>query len=408
MNRYPDAWTGPSAIKAKARRLWETGRLGSAALGGEPELFPLRIALKGPASRDWARHLLEIQAWVADLQAAASGWDLEWREVAHRELGRNRLPVAAVLRDAAAALELLGKAAQGRRLLALRAALVERWPTLDAWCVGHPHQLLEWAEEWPTILACLDWFAAHPRPGCYARQIDAPGVHGKFVERQRGLLASLLVLAVPATVVEAAPGGAEAFNRRFGLLDKPALVRLRFLDPALAPDLGGAWAPSELSLRSEEFADQLGGLLLPQGLRQVLVLENEITWLALPPLAGTLAILGSGYGFAHLATARWLERLQLWYWGDLDSHGLAILNQFRGLFPAARSLLMDRATLLAHRALWTAEPSPAAASLTHLTPDEAAVRADLASLQPGRAIRLEQERIGWSWMVAALKRHLAD
>ena len=111
MNRYPDAWTGPSAIKAKARRLWETGRLGSAALGGEPELFPLRIALKGPASRDWARHLLEIQAWVADLQAAASGWDLEWREVAHRELGRNQAaaPVAAGMAEELRLHQLRGK-----------------------------------------------------------------------------------------------------------------------------------------------------------------------------------------------------------------------------------------------------------------------------------------------------------
>lgn len=61
-----------------------------------------------------------------------------------------------------------------------------------------------------------------------------------------------------------------------------------------------------------------------------------------------MVIFGAGYGFDNLAEARWLGMLEIHYWGDIDTHGFAILNQLRKYFPHAQSLLMDRETLLAH------------------------------------------------------------
>ena len=47
-----------------------------------------------------------------------------------------------------------------------------------------------------------------------------------------------------------------------------------------------------------------------------------------------------------------------------------ILNRLRHRFGHARSMLMDRATLLAHRDQWVTEPRPAAATWTSWTPSE--------------------------------------
>ncbi len=58
---------------------------------------------------------------------------------------------------------------------------------------------------------------------------------------------------------------------------------------------------------------------------------------------------------------------------------------------------MDRATLVAHRDRWVREPSPTAARLDRLAPDEAALYADLVADRLGEAVRLEQERIDWAW-----------
>ena len=92
------------------------------------------------------------------------------------------------------------------------------------------------------------------------------------------------------------------------------------------------------------------------------------------------------------------------YWGDIDTHGFAILNRLRHHLPHARSMLMDRATLLDHRDHWTTESSPTAATLDRLDQAESALYADLVSDAYGRSVRLEQERISF----AAVEKAVAD
>lgn len=81
-----------------------------------------------------------------------------------------------------------------------------------------------------------------------------------------------------------------------------------------------------------------------------------------------------------------------------STHGFAILDQLRGYFPHVASFLMDRETLLAHRLHWGEEPEPVRHDLSRLAPEEAAVYADLRfdRLQP--RLRLEQERVGFTWL----------
>ncbi|MFO0207488.1 MAG: Wadjet anti-phage system protein JetD domain-containing protein, partial [Betaproteobacteria bacterium] len=107
---------------------------------------------------------------------------------------------------------------------------------------------------------------------------------------------------------------------------------------------------------------------------------------------------GAGYGWEPLARASWLHRCQLHYWGDIDTHGFAILDQLRGYFPGAASFLMDRATLLAHRLHWGEEPDPARHDLSRLTPEETAVYDDLRFDLHQPRLRLEQERVGFGWL----------
>ncbi len=120
-------------------------------------------------------------------------------------------------------------------------------------------------------------------------------------------------------------------------------------------------------------------------------------------MARAIAVFGAGYGWEALARAGWLQRCRLHYWGDIDTHGFAILDRLRGYFPHATSFLMDRETLLAHRLHWGEEPEPVRHDLSRLTTEEAAVYDDLRfdRLQPG--LRLEQERVGFGWLIAQLR-----
>ncbi|MEI7708931.1 MAG: Wadjet anti-phage system protein JetD domain-containing protein [Chlorobium sp.] len=55
-----------------------------------------------------------------------------------------------------------------------------------------------------------------------------------------------------------------------------------------------------------------------------------------------------------------------------------------------------------HRTLWGVEPSPETGILTRLTTEESAFYDQLRLNDLGSQIRLEQEKIGFKWLVEAL------
>jgi hypothetical protein len=172
-----------------------------------------------------------------------------------------------------------------------------------------------------------------------------------------------------------------------------ALVRFRILDPDLF--IAGL---NDVSVPAEQFA----GLSLNAD--TVFITENEINGLAFPDLPGAIVIFGLGYGLDRLARISWLESKQIIYWGDIDTHGFAILNRLRHHLPHARSMLMDRATLEQHRELWGQEPKQRRfiGQLDRLRPEEQALYEDLRDDLLGERVRLEQERIDFGWLRQSL------
>jgi hypothetical protein len=213
--------------------------------------------------------------------------------------------------------------------------------------------------------------------GMYLRQVDVPGVDTKFIERHKGVLSEFLDAQLDPSRVHVAPD----FAGRYGFLRKPGYVRFRVA--------GGFRGFSELSVRADEFT------AAPDGTARAYVIENEITYLAFPLPVAAMAILGSGYAVPVLQPLGWLSSLDVVYWGDIDTHGFAILDRLRHHLPRVRSVLMDRATLLGHRDQWVTEPSQTPAVLGRLDGAESALYADLISDTYAPSVRLEQERISF-------------
>jgi hypothetical protein len=174
-------------------------------------------------------------------------------------------------------------------------------------------------------------------------------------------------------------------------------ARLRRLDgAAVIPWDAGGDGPTEVTVRISDL------VRFPVAARRVIILENEITYHALPVLDDAVAIVGGGYAISRLAPLRWLCDKDISYWGDLDTHGFAILDRLRSAFPRAGSLLMDRATLETHRDHWAREGRQQLGPLTRLTLDEAELHRDLVEGVYGEHVRLEQERIRFGVVEAAL------
>jgi hypothetical protein len=136
--------------------------------------------------------------------------------------------------------------------------------------------------------------------------------------------------------------------------------------------------------------------------RTVFVVENELNGLCFPARHDSLVVFGLGYGVSLLERLPWLATKETYYWGDIDTHGLAMLDRARAVLPGLRSFLMDQTTLLAHRLSWVREPRPHEGALARLTLEERALYDDLSSGTHGDSIRLEQERVGFEWLERAL------
>ena len=388
-------WTTAAELREQVLRRWEKGDL-LAHLVAPADLFPLRLVLRAPRSADWSERFGEVRDWSARLrEGCASGYRLEMREVRHRVVGANAVPDRAFVDTFEAAVRLASKAREVRVFQTVLEATRKREPALLPWLQRQPLRALALAEPWPRLLDLAAWLRAHPRPGIYLRQVDLPGIHSKFIEAHRAALAELLDLALPADAVDAAASGVTQFARRYGFKDKPSRVRLRFLDPAFPAWVAGA--DTDCTISHDAFAR------LNPAVARVFITENEINYLAFPPTQDSLLVFGAGYGFDALAHALWLADRALHYWGDIDTHGFAILDQLRSRWPHAQSFLMDRPTLLAHRAQWTDEPQPTQRDLTHLSAEERALYDDLRWLRlQDTPLRLEQERIGFGWVERAV------
>ena len=267
-------WTRPADLRAQVQRRWSRGELLAARVTGA-RLFPMTLRLKNPTGGEIAADFEAVRAWIAELRAASAeqrghGYTLTWQSVRNRVHGSNDLPTGAVAPTAEDALALIGRRSEARRFDALVAATRKRLPALVDWLARRPLKALEYADDWPRLLTLVEWFVAHPRPGCYRRQLDIPGVDTKFIQTRRQLIAELLDLAVPPEAVDADHTGAAGFDARYGLRDKPARLRFRLLDERLA--IAGL---TDLAVRADEFAAMELDRADPPVTR-VFITENEI------------------------------------------------------------------------------------------------------------------------------------
>ncbi|MET3919934.1 Wadjet anti-phage system protein JetD domain-containing protein [Arthrobacter sp. UYEF20] len=411
-------WTTLADLRAQSLKAWGSGTQLRELL--EPsDAYPRRRPLKRPTAATLRSDYAAARAWAAELFAATGHFTMETAEVGRTTIGSNLLPAAAVFETVEDEIAFVGRTRDAARFRGLAEELSALEPAFRAWALKRPLQLLELGGDALTAARVSLWLRDNPDPGIYVRQLSLPGVHTKFIEHHRKVIGELAeelragpplltdtgtdtaaddvlpdVAAEPGSLLGQAPARTPAarFAARHGFLHPPELVRFRALDPVTTL-LGDA---RDLTLTAEAFST----LNLP--VQRVIVTENLVNFLALPEHPGTLAIYGGGYGFSSLRDAGWLRSCEVVYWGDLDTHGFRILDQLRAVHPHVASVLMDEATLLAHRDAWGSEPSPSRAALTRLTDEEAIVFKSLGNDDYGSAVRLEQELIRWDWALERL------
>lgn len=344
----------------------------------------MRIALGSPSEAE-AREQFELLGdWIRSwrrFEAAHDSLKVSWTSRRWRSLGLQELPAHLLLESPTQVAELVDQAGLWRQAQHRFQSLVKGWPA----CAEVLSRHFEWLarapqEEVERLTKMVTWLLEHPASGLYPRQIPLAGMDSKWLEHHQVLTSSLLAVL--------RPGNSGNWLEACGLRPLPEkVVRLRLLDPELRARLGGL---GDLSLPWKE----LEGWRLP--VRRVFIVENLQSALAFHDLPGSLVFMALGYDVQGLGRLPWLSGLPCICWGDIDTHGLAILARLRKVLPQVVSLMMDEETLLYQRDLWVEEPQQNPASeLAELTETEADLYRGLKEQRWGQNVRLEQERIAW-------------
>jgi len=391
------SWSTPTDVVASLRRRWDSGSL-LARYAANDDWEPIGLPIRAPTATEVASDFGAVQDWVRSWTAPGRhGFRVETAAVGGRVVGLNELPRRAWVDSYADAWRILQtadlvRAFESSLSLAEEGALAEDGaPRVAEWARAHPMAVLQAGKAWDELLRTVRWIDANAASHHYLREIDVPGVDTKFIEQHRAILTTLLEVQLDPERIDGSRPRSD-FAGRFGFLTKPEYVRMRALSGDLIPGF------SEVTLRVDELAGR------PPGFGTFVIVENEVTFLALPDATDAVAILSGGYAVSRLSRLPWLAERRILYWGDLDTHGFAMLSQLRAAFSHTTSLLMDRATLLAHEGQWVREPKPTNARLPGLNEAEHALYVDLIEDRYGIAVRLEQERIAFSAVRAALSR----
>jgi hypothetical protein len=370
----------PEELRRRLQSRWQNQRRNWLLGQGE---WPLSLSTESPTEAkvlaEWAR----FDAWLA-----------QWRVIAQRHtdavryeartwsrVGEQNLPCAWQFASPEAVAFELGYSTAWSRAKQ-RFAVLAAWKDDAVWHVElsrHFDLLADLDEgEFQRLSTVVEWLWRQPASGLYPRQLPIAGIDTKWLDSYRGVTTAWV------GVLQASE--AREFYAVTGLRAAPDRLRMRLLDRELCDAIGGL---SDIEAPAEEFIN----LKLPA--RQALIVENLVTGLACETLPGTVVFMRRGYAVEALAKLPWLARLPVYYWGDIDTHGLAILSRLRGYLPQTKSLMMDEATLLAFKTLWGREEKPAAPELAHLTETEQQL---YRALREGeyKQVRLEQERIAWN------------
>ncbi|MCK5188941.1 MAG: hypothetical protein KAR12_02670 [Methylococcales bacterium] len=382
----------PKILKQRVLKIWQRGDIHRAWLQ-KNTCFPLEIQLKSLSAKNLLSNFSEVQDVIHALRqdSKKQGYLISDKAISHRQLGEQSIPAVIIFKTEVLLLHYISKTAEFTQFKILIEQTLQQDALLLDWLIRYPFKVMQYADVWSQLLKVCHYFETYPQPGCYIRQLDIKAVDSKFIEQHKSILNELLTQTLAETDYQAEITGLSnhGFERRYGLRYDQPLIRLRILDASLA-----VHGLTDLTLTVSEFKQ------FNIAVKIVFIAENKVNGLAFPDFPKAIVIFGLGYAVNLLANVQCLHDRSLYYWGDIDTHGFAILSRLRCYYPQAKSLLMDKKTLeqFVHLSVYESLTSSEQKLLSHLTDDEN----DLYQLLQKNLLRLEQERIAFTYLRDAL------
>lgn len=353
-------------------------------LDAHEKLWPFEVKLGIPTENQAKQQLADVRTWVETWQSWNGIGELIWRDKHWRTVGTQSVPEKIIFNTPSDVTQWIDETERWERAKQRYSYFISRWPMLSPKLTRYYDLLADYSElDYQRLLDMISWIILNPDSNLYIRQLPVSGLDSKWLEGRKSILSDLI------RIIKAEPSNKEEFFKLYGIKMPPQLIRVRILDHELRKNIGGL---GDISVPVE----QLAKLDIP--VKNIFIVENLQTGLAFGDLPGTIVIMQLGYGVDVLGSLPWLTKAHCVYWGDLDTHGFAILSRARTYLPELESVLMNEETLHSHEELWVEEKvQHGAEALPMLTNNEQAVYKAIKHNAWGQNIRLEQERISWDY-----------
>ncbi len=374
--------TTPNEIKVFALKKWDDYLR---SLVTKELFFPLEVNRIGKikpteAFWDYENTVKSIDELIANSNLKMPrSYHIEFVEINNRKVKAARFPDSIKFLSEADYLYFINKEIESEKFIEFTDKIIKELPQLKQWILQNPSAVIENEKNWHDLIKVCNYFLKTPKPNLYIRELPIE-VHTKFIENNKGIITSLLNFLIGESVNTED----KVFETRFNLKFSESLIRFKLLDTNLSTNYFNGL--DDISVPVSQFER----LKLP--ISTVIVVENKTTlntFLTLPPLNTTIAVYGGGRAVSLLKNVSWLNEVAIFYWGDIDAHGLAILNQFKSYFPKTQSILMDKMTLDSFKAFHVRGTNMEDTWLEHLNNDEL----DFYKYVRINNIRLEQEKI---------------
>jgi hypothetical protein len=281
-----------------------------------------------------SKNLAEYQSQITDLafqskEKKGYGYTVKYQKINKREIGQQNIPAEISFQTESDFLKFLHKEKETAEFQKDCALILAKFPELKEWLIKYPKKIIDNHEQWDDLLKVCGYFKINPAPNLYIRELPIK-IHTKFIENNKAVIKELLDILIKDRLNPEETN----FEKRFNLKYAEPLVRFRVLDKQLAQAHFSGIA--DLCVPISLF----GKMDIP--LKKVFVVENKMNVLTFPIIAESMVIFGSGYGVENLKSVEWFNKVELFYWGDLDVQGFEILAQFRGYFPRVKSIFMHK------------------------------------------------------------------
>ncbi|MDR1169299.1 MAG: DUF2220 family protein [Prevotellaceae bacterium] len=313
------------------------------------------------------------------------GYSVKYRTVRKKNLGTQDIPKEISFQTESDFLKYLHREKEVENFRKDSELILLQFPELKEWIIKYPAKVIGNHSQWTDLLKVCSYFKANPKPDLYIRALPIH-VHTKFIEQNKYIIRELLDILIKSQT----RANERDFEKRFNLKYLETTVRFRVLDKNISRQYFSGI--DDLSIPISQFER----LSLP--VRNVFIVENQTNLLTvaltLPELEEAIVLFGSGYKVENLKNTKWLKKVNLFYWGDLDIQGFEILSRFRGYFPNTQSILMNKTTFDRYFENAIVEGKSNKVVTLNLTSEEQ----ELYELLEANNWRLEQEKIALEYV----------